>query len=163
MNSDPASLDRLRDIVELAPVSWWPLAPGWWMLLIVVTVGGTMLGWQAWRRWTGNAYRRAALAELGAATKLEDVSILLKRTALHAFPRSEIAQLSGDAWCRWLAETGAIEVPAGVHKSLAEEVFKGEPAPLDNEILAFAAQWIRDHQLREPGRHVATDARGEVR
>ena len=78
MNSDPASLDRLRDIVELDPVSWWPLAPGWWFLLSLSAIGGAMLAIQAWRSWRANAYRRAALAELEGATGLADVADLLK-------------------------------------------------------------------------------------
>lgn len=31
-------LQQLHDIVEAQPVSWWPLAPGWWILTIV-TIG----------------------------------------------------------------------------------------------------------------------------
>ena len=29
----PNPLDQLADIHLPDPVSWWPLAPGWWMLL----------------------------------------------------------------------------------------------------------------------------------
>ncbi len=38
MNADPTSLANLRDLAEPSPVPWWPLAPGWWVLLGVLAV-----------------------------------------------------------------------------------------------------------------------------
>ena len=32
-------LERLHDVVSLPPVSWWPVAPGWYGLAFVATVG----------------------------------------------------------------------------------------------------------------------------
>ena len=34
MNNDP--LSQLRDIHTPDPVSWWPLAPGWWILIVLI-------------------------------------------------------------------------------------------------------------------------------
>ena len=31
------SLAQLRDIQLPEPISWWPLAPGWWVLIISVS------------------------------------------------------------------------------------------------------------------------------
>lgn len=36
MNADASSLDDLRDIAVPPPVSWWPLAPGWWVVILIV-------------------------------------------------------------------------------------------------------------------------------
>ena len=33
INANP--LDQLRDIHLPEPISWWPLAPGWWLLIII--------------------------------------------------------------------------------------------------------------------------------
>ncbi|MGE0858472.1 MAG: DUF4381 family protein [Gammaproteobacteria bacterium] len=56
---------ELRDIHLPAPVSWWPLAPGWWLLLIAVLLAA--LGLVLWRRGAPTRrLRRAALAELAA-------------------------------------------------------------------------------------------------
>lgn len=56
---------ELRDIHLPAPVSWWPLAPGWWLLVGVVLLA--TLGLVLWRRGASTRrLRRAALAELGA-------------------------------------------------------------------------------------------------
>ena len=34
--NDPGSLQNLNDIVVPGPVAWWPLAPGWYLLLAVL-------------------------------------------------------------------------------------------------------------------------------
>ena len=94
---DPTSLQNLRDIVEPAPVPWWPPAVGWWILLVVVAAFAVWLASRAWRRRHANAYRRAALKELRSATNPVEIAEILKRTALCAFPRTAVASLSGEA------------------------------------------------------------------
>ena len=110
MPDDPASLERLHDVVLPAPVPWWPLAPGWYVVgaLFLIMVG--MGAWRAWRRWRTQAYRRAALAELrdweasrgGAETltakDVEQLAALLRRTALSVLPREQVAGLTDFAW-----------------------------------------------------------------
>jgi hypothetical protein len=145
MNPDPASLDNLRDIVEPAPVSWWPPAVGWWVLLGLVVVTLAVVVALAWRKWRAGAYRRAALRQLESATDVAAIAETLKRTALAAFPRIDVAALSGPAWCRWLAETGGQQVPAPVAQALTRGVFGEKGAGNTAEVRAFAAQWIQHH------------------
>jgi hypothetical protein len=118
MSPDPYSLDNLRDIVEPASIPWWPPAPGVWLLLALVAVwlvAGLGLWWVHWRR---QAYRRAGLRELREiaarlgnaperATALVDLAALLKRVALVAYAREQVAALSGDAWLTFLDHTGS--------------------------------------------------------
>ena len=60
---DPGRLP-LRDIHLPAPVSWWPLAVGWWGLLgLAMLVAVALILW--WRQRRTRHARRAALAELG--------------------------------------------------------------------------------------------------
>lgn len=105
---DPTQLP-LRDLHLPEPVSWWPLAPGWWILLAVAII---LVAWQAhvaYRRWRFNAPRRFALRKLEQleADYLEHrnpvrlakgVSSLLRRTMLAYRPRHEVASLTGSAW-----------------------------------------------------------------
>ena len=54
----------LRDLHLPDAIGWWPLAPGWWVILAIVAA---VLGYVAWRlhkRWLFNAPRRHALREL---------------------------------------------------------------------------------------------------
>ena len=147
MNPDPASLVNLRDIVTPPPVPWWPLAPGWWFLLTVSGMAAGFLAVQRWRRWRADAYRRAALRELHGAEDVASIAEILKRAALAACLRTQVASLTGSAWVRWLAETGGRPVPPAVSEALAVGAYRGrEPADV-SEIAPFAAQWIRSHRI----------------
>ena len=58
-----------------------------------------------------NAYRRAALQELATADA-GAISAILKRTALAAFPREQVASLSGAEWLAFLDRTGGTRFAA---------------------------------------------------
>ena len=105
MNGEPYSLSSLHDIIVPEPVSWWPLAPGVWVLLGVATVVVLVLTWRALRSWRTNAYRRAGLALLTDAGTAHDISVILKRVALAAFPREQVASLYGTEWIAFLNQT----------------------------------------------------------
>ena len=116
MNTDATSLDRLHDIIMPAPVPWWPLAPGWyWVLglLVVMLLAALITGLI---RWQHNRYRREALAELVCqevalqnadlrSPALLSLAELLKRTAVTAFPREDVATLTGPKWFEFLDYT----------------------------------------------------------
>ena len=143
---EATSLQNLRDISEPAPVAWWPPAVGWWILSVVVAVSAVWLAFRAWRRWRANAYRRAALKEIQSATNLVEVAEILKRTALCAFPRTDVASLSGDAWSEWLRQAVAQELPAPVAETLAHGVFDGTNSKNRADVVSFVASWIRHHR-----------------
>jgi hypothetical protein len=107
------SLQNLHDIVVPTPVSWLPPAPGWYALgltLLLFLLWGAVL-W--YRRWQRNAYRRQALAELARIENalaedsaphllLPRLPELVKRTALAAYGRGEVAFLCGRPWLDFL-------------------------------------------------------------
>lgn len=145
MNTDPASLDNLRDIAELDPVSWWPLAAGWWVLMLAVGILLLTFLVRAWRSYQRNAYRRSALRSLESAADIGTVADILKRTALCVYPRNEIASLSGAAWSGWLEQTSGVRVTDSVAKSLSDGVFAADTSHSVDETKAFASEWIRHH------------------
>jgi len=151
MNSDPASLENLRDIAQPPPVSWWPPALGWWVVLAFILVVAAFAVWQGWRRWQARAYRRAAVRELESAQSIAEIAALLKRTALAVYPRSEIASLSGQAWCQWLQQTGGQPVPNTVAKVFSEGIFaESAQENVQEEVTAFVRAWIQNHPSPSP-------------
>jgi hypothetical protein len=111
MNPDPAELP-LRDIHLPAPVSWWPPAPGWWLLALALLLASLMV-WLWLRHRRRRRWARAALAELetldaafrvdGNAHRLcREVSLLLRRIALLDRATPEQAALTGEDWLAWL-------------------------------------------------------------
>jgi uncharacterized protein DUF4381 len=109
---DPTQL-ALRDLHLPEPVGWWPLAPGWWLLIALALFGLGWLLWRAWRKWRFNAPRRYAIRTLGTVEAEyltsrnpvalgRQVSELLRRGMLAYAPRDEVAGLTGDSWLEWL-------------------------------------------------------------
>ena len=103
----------LRDLHLPEPAGWWPLAPGWWLLLLVIAVVTGYGLWRLYRRRQINRPRRYALRELaryeaeylehGNPVKLgKQLSELLRRGMLAYAPRDEVAGLTGESWLAWL-------------------------------------------------------------
>ena len=110
MNDDALPL---RDLQLPETVGWWPLAPGWWVLITLFVAGFAYLSWRWYRAWRFNAPRRYALRELARfeaayldhgnpVTFGKQLSELLRRGMLAYAPRADIAGLTGDAWLAWL-------------------------------------------------------------
>ena len=103
----------LRDLHLPETVGWWPLAPGWWALIVVVAAG---LGWlllkyRQQRRLS--AARRYALKQLkryadsyrkhrNAVLLGAQLSELTRRTMLAYAPRAKVAGLTGEDWLAFL-------------------------------------------------------------
>jgi len=109
---DPEQLP-LRDLHLPEAIGWWPLAPGWWVLIALAMLGLGYLLYKAFLKWRWNAARRMALRELArvqaeyesgldAVTLATELSQLLRRTMLAYACRDEVAGLTGKRWLQWL-------------------------------------------------------------
>jgi len=161
--SDPSDLSNLRDIVLPPEVPLWPPAPGWWIVAAACAAVAGGVAVMAVLRHRRNAYRREALHALeGVDGRAEpaaarQVSTVLKRAALAAYPREEVAQLSGAAWLDFLDRTGRTEAfTQGPARALPALAFGGAG---DKEamkaIVEEARRWIRTHRggMREEAEH----------
>lgn len=103
----------LRDLHLPALTGWWPLAPGWWILIGLAFCGLGYLAWRAYQEFRRNAPRRRALSQLrylqaeytwsgDVITLGTRLSALLRRAMLAYAPRDEVAGLTGSSWLEWL-------------------------------------------------------------
>ncbi len=137
--SDPADLSNLRDIVVPPAVSFWPPAPGWWAVSAACLVAAGFAIAAVVRHRQRNAYRREALRELASADP-RDISAILKRAALAAFPREQVASLSGPAWLAFLDRTGGTRF---VTTGLASLPYGGSGDR--DALVAEARHWLFAH------------------
>lgn len=147
-----------------APPSWWPPAPGWWVLIVLVALAvGVAIWW--WRTSTSlrlRRQRRVALKELDriAVTIIEPqlvanaIQNLLRRFALTLFNRTDVATLSGDAWLCFVAEhsDGALTLEVG--RSLLQAAFgAAQMSDQRQQWLAAARAFVRNaspHTSKRP-------------
>jgi hypothetical protein len=134
------SLDDLRDIVMPVPPPLWPPAPDAWLLLVVVIAAVTTVLYQWRRRRRANAYRRAGLSLLHEACTVHEISVILKRVALAAFPREQVASLYGDAWGAFLSQSCG-------RRDFSPLIEAAPDTPADNKARRLAATWIRRHRI----------------
>lgn len=151
---DPGSLNRLHDIVVGPPSAWFPPAPAWSVLAVLSLIGGCLtIAWMV-IYWRMNRYRRAGLAELRQLEQtqsqnpsaLVELAELLKRVALVAYPRRQVASLSGEDWLRFLDHTmGTTDFSTGPGQQLARVYERACSSP-SAELMQLARHWIQRHR-----------------
>ena len=111
----------LRDLHLPDMTSWWPVAPGWSLLAVLVVIGLALLIRRAFIKWRNNKPRRLALQRLriisaefeqgaSAAVLGKELSELTRRAMLAYASRDTVAGLTGDEWLEWL-DRGLDEKP----------------------------------------------------
>jgi hypothetical protein len=151
MKADPTSLDNLHDLVIPSAVSFWPPAPGWYVLATMLLLAIIWLEWKTWKHWQANAYRREALRQLQSSEHVDAIAEVLRRTALAVAPRWLIAAKSGHDWPEWLAAHYSEPMPEAVRSQLSIGVYA--PPTLDHDLdllRSYAARWIAGHRAPEP-------------
>lgn len=154
MPTSSPPLPDLRDVHLPDPVSLWPPAPGWWIVLGLVVTGAIVFMWlMAYRRRT--KVRRLAMAELRAvkqhyATHPDDLwvvqrlSEIVRRYAMATFPRTEVAGLAGSSWLGFLDRTGGTnQFTQGVGRLLSSEPYRPQSAMAAAELLPLVERWIQ--------------------
>jgi len=150
----PELLALMHDLVLPEPVPWLPQTPGWWIVLGWLVAVLLLAAWQVVKRRRRNRYRRDALAELDAIAALQDIdpaesaqriAAVLKRTALVAYPRRDVAGLYGTAWARFLTESaGNDRQVAEAADDLAAAAYR--PGADPKVLSGPARRWIRQHR-----------------
>jgi predicted negative regulator of RcsB-dependent stress response len=146
-------LNLMHGLVMPEPVAWLPQTAGSWMIIGWLIAVVLLAGWQLIRRRRRNRYRRDALAELKAidtsselapVESAQRIAALLKRTALVAYPRREVAALFGKDWAQFLSTSANNDKQiADAADMLASASYRPDA---DGRVLSQPARrWIRLH------------------
>jgi len=155
----PELLARAGEPALPPPVPWWPAAPGWAIVAGIAATLALGLAWRHWRRHQRAGYRRAALAELERITMPPDppvpagvpiaIATIVRRAALAAYPRREVAALHGEAWLQYLNSRCPRPVFSPQQaRLLARDAFSTHPAIAPEQaraLLRAASAWLRLH------------------
>lgn len=151
---DPTQLP-LRDIHLPAPIGWWPPATGWWIAagLVVFTALGVLLFLKKLRR---HKVRKTAAKQLvllrqtkmPVKEKISSLSALLRRVAITAYPRDNVASLTGNAWLQFLdASSSSHDFSKGKGLLLIDAPYQPDsPESLSNDmemLFDLCDRWIK--------------------
>ena len=147
-------LVNLKDIHLPPPVSFWPPAPGLWILAVLLITSLFFGGVWFFRRYKKRKPKTEALRILkdlqilhqnsqDEVASLRNLSNLLRRTALTFYDNDEVASLQGSSWLEFLDKTGKTkEFSQGAGKVLGYEVFQQKVNPDMNALFPLVKKWI---------------------
>ena len=156
-NTNPAAGEEtLPDMIaQLVPppeppaISMWPATPaakGLGALLLLLLL---FFIWRRVQSYRANAYRRAALAELQqAGGDAAQIAEILRRTALVAYPRAEVASLTGENWLQFLNQHYAGNAFDGeVGRMLLLSPYRQTATEQSSALAKAARDWVRGHKV----------------
>ena len=155
--NDPVA--GLIDIPLPQAISLWPAT--WTSRIAIVLLIVGLIATIVWfmRRWHANRYRRAALAELDGIVHspmvdrdpvlaIDNLALLVRRTALVAYPRERIAPLNGAPWLDFLDRSYAgHEFSQGAGRALGLVPYAPRSVAAEDvtPLADLVRQWIRTH------------------
>ncbi|WP_235913391.1 DUF4381 domain-containing protein [Brucella tritici] len=150
------ALRSLHDIAVPPPVSWLPQTWGWGLLAAFLLLGIAILTVRWVIRYRRNAYRREALHALesisnstptGRSPAIE-IAELMKRTALSAWPRTDVATLSGSQWVGFLERHSPEPLGTDLKALLTSREYEPNQQVSDLPVIVTQARlWIERHHV----------------
>ena len=157
MNTTPLVLE---DIIPPQDISVWPLALGWWLLLII---GITVIAFMVViikrhrKKWE---YRKHALSLLDNhyqqwhlngdnAESLQALTRILKRTAMTAYPQGQLASLYGHQWVDFLNQQ--TKQPLFNHElsqAIEKGLYQSQPQVDISHFYHCCQRWIKTHNTK---------------
>jgi hypothetical protein len=153
---NPDLLAQLRDIHVTPEVPWWPPAPGWWILALLLVFVLIWLGRRALKSFRSHRLRKQMLGWVDHLNEtidpgrdpqayLSTLNRIFKLVALRAFPDQKCASLAGQEWVNFLADQMNGSQPGDSLDVLASGPY--DPAPQFDPVAMseLARVWIQRH------------------
>jgi len=150
-----ASLDNLNDIIVPDIVGFFPLAPGWYMVLLLMMALLFHFAYQRHKAYEKEQYRRDAEEELEALNdkNRENTIALLglaKRVGIAAYDRENIVQLHGDSWWDFIESHSDASVDPDLRVSIQRLLYEEDvafDACVFDAVFLMVSQWIETHKV----------------
>ena len=157
MQIDP--LSQLRDIHLPPPISWWPFAPGWWILIFAVTFASIWLTKTLLQRYRSNLYRRQALKNLSLiilnsqkrnTEKLALIMELLKQAVGSAYQGDHFNSQNNKDFILFLKNSCSKPCFTEFSTDLEISLYSNQADQRDNELLLEtlvddSKTWLKNH------------------
>jgi len=167
-------LAQLADIHLPGEVSFWPPAPGWWMLAGLLLLSLVLVGRyyyqqgqirrrlnsalyeldQVYRTWQEKAQLDESQLDKKARNQagldlLYGFNTILKRVALVYYPQTDVAKLTGTNWLRFLdAADQGTDFSEGAGKVLSDGTYRPVFSADGDALHALTRQWIMSRYLK---------------
>lgn len=131
-------LEQLRDVHLPNDVSWWPLAPGWWIIIGLVIIIAILLIVKAYLKKRHYRFARYAIDELEQLQQstesrwLAKSQNIMRRLSLCYVDESELGQLSQGEWLDFLRQTNHQSLSADTINAFVDLPYK--PASATDEL-----------------------------
>jgi hypothetical protein len=151
----PQLLDLMHDLVRPEPIAWTPQTVGWAVVAVWLVAVTAALIWHRIKVWRRDRYRREALAELRLISAQQALSpqamasaiaTLLKRTAIAAYDRDQVADLYGDKWATFLRESSAHDKLVDNNAAAMGNAAYSKDAN-GADLIRPAQRWIQVHRV----------------
>ncbi|PXF63765.1 DUF4381 domain-containing protein [Kangiella spongicola] len=167
-------LKQLRDIHQPEPVSWWPLAPGWWIIIGLVVLIAALFIIKAILKKRHYRYVRLAVKELKQLKQANEETRwlarshnVMRRLSLCYVPEDKIGSMNQQEWQAFLQATSKQSLnnqtlseqtinafadlpykPANYSETLDKDAILNEVTQWAEGLPEHAKQWLNQHQTR---------------
>lgn len=146
----------IKDIHLPVAISWWPLAPGWWIALGLILL--MVMVWQyrhQIRAWFAPSVRSIALRRLDEIVREDDlntqqkaqrVSQLLRQSAISHGLRDQVAGLTGEQWLQFLdGDNPQKPFSTGIGRSLIDAPYRQDVELDTDAIVELTRSWLKQN------------------
>ena len=149
-----ASLTNLNDIIVPDAVGFFPLAPGWIIVTLLVLALLFHFALNAYHRYKKSLYKREAIKEIEnysneSREEILELLTLAKRVGIAAYGRDQIAKLSGESWWDFMEKHSKVKIDKGLRDELSGLLYD---ASTQHERIPYVTVkemvtlWIKTHK-----------------
>ncbi len=150
-----ASLDNLHDIIVPDAIGFFPLAPGWYILFLLLLTLLFHFGYQKYKVYESERYKRDAKKELEALNdknRANTIALLglAKKVGIVAYGREAIVKLHRDEWWDFMEVHSKVSVNPDIRESIAKLLYEENVAFDDSvydAVFLMVSQWIKTHKV----------------